>query len=312
MAVSNNFAPGMKGANYTPNTYADLGEAIGKIAFQFIRGVEANDPLAVFDKMPVDKGDTIEQAVIKLVEASAYDRTGAGALSRATNDKMAVRYFNNWEARKYKQTVDTSELRKVLEGDIGLDTVADLLVGTLSQSRIYDKYTNVKALLKWGTTQGSLEAGKSVFKALEGVKKVDANTLDYKGILKKIKNTVKGMKYMNADYNTADLTRRTREEDIYIIAPYTLITDIDVDELAGVFNLSKAEIQSRLIEIDSTDTFVYIVDQNAILDFTRLYELWDQKNADGHFWNYFLHVEDLFAISPLFDACYFNYAEEAQ
>lgn len=311
MAVSNNFAPGMKGTNYTPNTYADLGEAIGKIAFQFIRGVEANDPLSVFDKMPVDKGDTIEQAVIKLVEASAYDRTGAGALSRATNDKMAVRYFNNWEARKYKQTVDTSELRKVLEGDTGLDTVADLLVGTLSQSRIYDKYTNVKALLKWGTTQGSLEAGQSVLKALEGVKKVDANTMDYKGILKKIKNTVKGMKYMNADYNTAGLTRRTREEDIYIIAPYTLITDIDVDELAGVFNLSKAEIQSRLIEIDSTDTFVYIVDQNAILDFTRLYELWDQKNADGHFWNYFLHVEDLFAISPLFDACYFNYAEDA-
>lgn len=309
MAVSNNFAPGMKGANYTPNTYADLGEAIGKLAFQFIRGVEANDPLAVFDKMPVDKGDTIEQAVIKLVEASAYDRSGAGALSRATNDKMAVRYFNNWEARKYKQTVDTSELRKVLEGDTGLDTVADLLIGTLSQSRIYDKYTNVKALLKWGRTSGSLESGQSVLKAIEGVKKVDADTLDYKGILKKIKNTVKGMKYMNGDYNTAGLTRRTREEDIYIIAPYTLITDIDVDELAGVFNLSKAEIKSRLIEIDSTDTFVYIVDQNAILDFTRLYELWDQKNADGHFWNYFLHVEDLFAISPLFDGCYFNYAE---
>ena len=64
-----------------------------------------------------------------------------------------------------------------------------------------------------------------------------------------------------------------------------------------------------MIEIDSTDTFIYVVDQNAILDYTRLYELVNQLNADGLFYNYFLHVEDLFAISPLFDCCYFNYAK---
>ena len=91
MAVQNNFAPGVEGTAYQPNTYAELGEMIGKIAYQLIRQIETKNPLAVFDKMPVDKGDTIEQAVIKLVEASAYDRAGAGALKRATNPKLAVR-----------------------------------------------------------------------------------------------------------------------------------------------------------------------------------------------------------------------------
>lgn len=312
MAVANNFAPGQLGTAYKPNTYEELGNMIGKIAHQIIRGVEARDPLAVFDKLPVDKGDTIEQAVIKLVEATAYDKQGAEALTRATNDKMVVRYFNNWEARKYKQTVDISEIRKVLEEDIGADTVSSLLVSTLGQSRIYDKFTNVKALLKWGTTTASGGGSSTVLKDVGDVNVTADSTLDYKGILKKIKNTVKGMQFVNADYNTAGLKRSTRSEDIYIIAPYSLITDIDVDELAGVFNLDKAEIRSKIIEIDSTDTFVYIVDQNAILDYTRLYEMWDQKNADGHFWNYFLHVEDLFAISPLFDCCYFNYAKAQQ
>ena len=30
----------------------------------------------------------------------------------------------------------------------------------------------------------------------------------------------------------------------------------------------------------------------------------DQKNADGLFWNYFLHTERMYGLSPLFDGCY--------
>lgn len=310
MAVANNFRPPVDGLTYEPNSFAELGDAIGKVAYQIIRQVETKDPLAVFDKMPVNKGDTIEQAVIKLVEAKGYDRSGADALSRETASKMAVRYFNNWERRTYKQTVDISELRKILVEGTGTEAVASNLVSVLSQSRTDDKYQNVKALFKWGATAGSLGEGTTVFKSLGTVPAVN-NVMDYKGILKKIKNTVKGMKYVNANYNTAGLRRKTAEEDIYIIAPYTLITDLDVDELAGVFNLDKAEIRNRIIEIDSTDNIVYIVDQNAILDFTRLYEMVNQLNASGLFYNYFLHVEDLFAISPLFDGCYFEYGVTA-
>lgn len=306
MAVANNFRPPVDGLTYEPNSYAELGDAIGKVAYQIIRQVEAKDPLAVFDKIPVNKGDTIEQIVVKLVEAQGYDRTGADALSRATESKMLVRYFNNWERRVYKTTVDRSELRKILVEGTDTEGVATNLVSVLGQSRIDEKFQNVKKLFKWGATAGSLAEGTTVFKSLGTVPAVNG-AMDYKGILKKIKNTVKGMKFINADFNTSGLRRKTNEEDIYIVAPYSLITSLDVDELAGVFNLDKAEIRNRIIEIDSTDNIVYIVDQNAILDFTRLYEMVNQLNASGLFYNYFLHTEDLFAISPLFDCCYFEY-----
>lgn len=309
MAVDNNFAPGKTGAEYQPNTYAELGDMIGKIAYQFIRQIEAKDPLSLFDKMPITNGDTIEQAVIKLVESQTYDKTGANALKRDTTVKMAVRYFNNWERRKYKTTVDISELRKALVSSSSAEAVASNLVSVLSQSRIDEKFQNVKKLLKWGTTAGSLGTGTSVLKDVGAVNKASDGTLDYKGILKKIKDTVKGMTFVNTTFNTAGLRRRTMLEDIVIVAPYTIINAIDVDELSGVFNLSKAEIRDRLVEIDSDDTFIYIVDKNAILDFTRLYEMANEKNADGLFYNYYLHVEDLFAISPLFDACYFDFAK---
>lgn len=306
MPVPNNFSGGVLPANYSPNKYAELGNSIGKIAYQIIREVLAENPLAVFDKQPVNKGDTIEQAIIKLVEAQGYDRTGAGTLARNTDEKMIVRYFNNWKRQTYDTTVDVSEIRKIISEDIKEEDVAARLVSVLSQSDIYDKFTTTKALLKWGTTNNALVNVGTVSPV------AGATGLNYKGILQKIRDVVDGMKFVNGDYNTAGILRATRNEDIYILAPFNVLNAIDVNDLAGVFNLSKAEIESKLIKLDTTDNIIYIVDQNAMQIITRLYEMAPpQINSKGLFYNYFLHVERLYALSPLFDACYFEATEAA-
>lgn len=303
MPVPNNFSGGLLPAAYEPTQYAELGNAIGKIAYQIIREVLAANPLAVFDKKPVDKGDTIEQAIIKLVEAQGYDRTGSNALARNTAEKLVVRYFNNWKRQTYDTTVDVSELRKILTEETSTEDIAARLVSVLSQSDIYDKFRTTKELLKWGTGNDALVNVGTVYPA-EG-----ATGYNYRGILQKIRDVVDGMKFVNDDYNKAGLLRATRNEDIYILAPFNLLNAIDVNDLAGVFNLSKAEIESKLIKLDTNDNIVYIVDQNAMQIITRLYEMAPpQINSKGLFYNYFLHVERLYALSPLFDACYFEAA----
>ena len=301
MAITNNFGPGVSGTSYVPNSYAELGNSIGKVAFQIIREVEAKNPLSAFDKGTLENGDTIEEAVIKLVEATAYDSTGAGALSRDTREKMAVRYFKNWQRHVYKTSVDFSKLRKILIGEKGAQDEAQKLVSILGQSAINDRYQSLKALLHWGTQELTTGQGDSPLVHIG----TDQTTI--KGLLKALKNAINGMTFVNTTYNSAGLNRATNLEDIMVVMPYTLKNAIDVDELAGVFNLSKDELKARIIVTDSTDREVFIVDRNAILKFNRLYEMADQKNADGLFWNYFLHVEDLFAISPLFDGCYITY-----
>lgn len=308
MAVVINYGAGQSSSGYSPNDYEEFG-MIGKVAMQIIRGVEGKNPLSVFKKMPVDNGDTIEQAVVKLVDATAYDPTGAGALTRDDRVKMAVQYFKNWSRFTYKTTVDIAKVRKVLLADKGAGDIAERLVSELSQSRIHDEFQNVKGLLYWGTTYDSWAyvANTSLLVKKDDVDLVDGKT-DYKGILKQMKDLVKGMQFVSTAYNRAGIKRSTKEEDIIIVMPYTLKNAIDVDELAGVFNLDKAELRNKIIETDDTEhKYVYVLDKNAVLDFTRLYEMADQKNADGLFWNYFLHVEDLYALSPLFDGCFFEY-----
>lgn len=304
--VSESFDGGVLPASYTPNVSSDL-KLIGKIAISLIRDVVTQNRLAPFLKGKIDNGDTIEQAVVKLVESTGYDRDGENALTPDKAEKMAVRYFSDWSRKKFKTTVWFTEMEKYLLGEVTAESVIEKIVGALAQSDTQELYEGTKALLAWGSSVGSFGDDDAIIPYLGNLALVNGET-DYKGILKLVKNTVKGMSYVNTDYNKAGIKRATRKEDIIIVMPYNIVTDIDVDSLAGVFNLDKAEIRDRIIEVDTTDNKIYILDRNAILIYTRLYKMLDQLNADGAFYNYFLHIERLFAISPLFDSAFFTFA----
>ena len=313
--VSPTYQGGTDGDDFVPSTIEELGNMIGKVAEQIIRENTTVNPLTPFEKGLIENGDTIEQAVVKLVESSAYDPTGAGALSRDETEKLAVQYFNDWTREKFKTTVDIPEMRKVLLGNKEASDLSTKIVSALSESDKHEKYLNVRDLMKWGRQSADGGTGKVLVKAETVAYDTTNSTIDYKGILVAMKDTISGMKFVNSSFNSLGLKRRTREEDIYILIPYKLKNRIDVNDLAGVFNLSKTEIEGRMIEID-TDAedgyyYIYVVDKFAVLDFTRLYEMVDQKNADGLFWNYFLHTERLYALSPLFDACYIKIASTA-
>ena len=309
MAVSPTYQGGTDGGSYTPTTITELGAMIGKIAYSVIRENTAQDHLAVFDKMPINKGDTIEQAVVKMAESLSYDEDGDDALKREDSVKFAVKYFKSWTRKKFKKTVDVPEIRKVLSGDTDVSDVSAKIVSSMTEGDKQEKYENVRDLLTWGRQSADGGTGAVLVRAETVAFDSVNSSIDYKEVLVALKNAVSGMKFVNTSFNSISLKRRTRPEDIYILMPYQLKNKLDVEELAGVFNLDKAEIKDRIIETDtglesSRYFYIYVVDKHAILDFTRLYEMMDEKNADGLFWNYYLHTERLYALSPLFDACY--------
>lgn len=323
MAVETKKSSGETSVLYSPTTVTEMG-MIGKLAHSVLKNVQASNPLSVFEKVPVDNGDTIEQAVVRLIEAQPYNKNGANVLKRWLDQHTVARYFKDWTRNKFPTTVDYSDIRKVLNGSKSDTEVAQMIVGALNESDTYDRFTRMKELIKYGRTDG-------------GFKDVGAVPADdYKAILKKIKDTVKGMQFVSNNYNgvgmiTATVSeqqpngtvldkekqvpflQRSKAEDIYIIMSYTLKNALDVDELAGVFNLDKAEIKDKIIEVDNIDgedgEFVYIVDKWAILNYTRLYEMVDQLNSDGLFWDYILHTDRMYAVCPLFNATYFKVGE---
>lgn len=308
MAVSNVFSSGIGGEDFEPNVYEQYGNMIGKLARSYIRNVLAKNPLSVFDKGRINNGETIENVVIGLLESSGYDDTNP--LANQGEGNLVAEYFKDWLYKRYSVTLKPMTLRKV-RPEYAEDDVADIarrIVGSLDQSAEHEHFIAFKEMLKWGTTTGSYGESNS---ALVNKGNVEwKGGVDYKGILKKIKDLVDDFSFVNANSNAAGIEKSTNKEDIYIVMPYSIKNAIDVDELSGVFNLSKAEIESKIIITDASDNYIYVVDKNAILSFTRLYEVKSQENAKGNYWNYFLHTERLMALSPLFDAVYFTYDTE--
>ena len=320
MAVnfSTNFTPGVEPDDYVPTTISGMGDAIGKIAEQVIRQFSAKNPLALFEKMPVNNGTTIEQMFVEMVESQAYDRSGANALTRK-DPSIVVRYFDDWTPAKFHTSVDTSEIRKVLIGEKSASDIATKIVSVLSQSDTNEKYQTLKSLLANARQEadgGTGNVKNSLIKYSTVAYDEVNSTVDFKKLLTELRDVVDGMTFVNDDFNTAEIKKYTNREDIVIVMPYKLRNKIDVQDLAGVFNLEKTEIKDRIIVVDTEAEegydYVYVLDKMAILDYTRLYEMLNQLNADGRFWNYFLHVERMYGISPLFDACYLKVGVESQ
>lgn len=301
MAVSKNYPQGIGSGSYTPSVSTEF-DMIGKLALEIIREVDTKNPLSVLENYSVDNGDTIEQAVVKLVASRAYDATGANALTPDRTAKFAVRYFKDWSREVYQTTVDKAEMRKYLMQTHNASDVASKIVSVLSASDLDDKFQYTKGLLR------AAVSGAYILDATYGSPIDVTQSGGYKTLLKAIKDHVKGMQFVSTTYNGASIKQRSRAEDIYIIMPYDIKNALDVDELAGVFNLDKAEIKDKIIETDDiTNKYIFILDKNAIVIATRLLELENQKNADSLTWNYFLHVERMYAFSQLFNSCYIPY-----
>ena len=313
--VSPTFDDGVGGANYEPTSIEELGGMIGKIAKSVIKENTTENRLSVFDKGLVDNGDTIEQAVVLLAQSQAYDSTGAHTLDRETSAKFAVKYFKDWTAKAYKKTIDLPELRKVLNGGVSVAEESAKVVSSTTEGDRQEQYEDIRDMMAWGRQSADGGTGAMLVRAATVNYDSVNDSIDYKGILVALKDTISGMKFTNPGFNVAGIKKRTKPEDIFILMPYQLKNRIDVEELAGVFNLDKAEIKDRIVEIDTTNEsgfyYIYVVDRWAVLDYTRLYEMLNQLNAEGHFWNYYLHTERLYGLSGLFDSCYIKIANSA-
>lgn len=314
--VNPSYGAGVGGTDYEPTTIEELGSMIGKVAQSIIRENSTENHLSVFDKGFVQDGDTIEQAVILLAESQAYDKDGAHTLDRETSQKFAVKYFKNWTAKTFKKTIDISELRKVLMGKESPEDVSTKIINSTTEGDKQEQYEDIRNMMPWGKQVADGGTGAVLVKAATVDFDEINSTIDYKNTLIAMKDAISGMQFTNTSFNSAGIKRKTKLEDIIILMPYTLKNRIDVDELAGVFNLDKEEIKERIIETDDTVAdgyyYIYIVDKWAVVDYTRLYQMLNQLNAEGRFWNYYLHTDRLYGLSGLFDACYIKIAATSQ
>lgn len=285
------------GSTSVPDDASSVYSMAYKFAKQIIENVTSVNPLdELFNKGKIEYGKNVEEAVLELLDKGEYNENAVD-LFVASDPTFVVRWYKEWSSGQFSTTVRLGEIRKILARGISeretAESVAQLIVSNLTESDSYDRYKNEKGVLT-ALQNAIYTAGYA------------ENASTTNELLKKMRNIVDDFQFINSKYVLAGIENRSRLDDIRIVMPFNIKNAIDIDSMAYMFNMEKADLLAKIIVTDETDGAVYILDKRAVFQYNRLLELTEQWNGKALLTNYWYTVDDMYGYSPLFKATYID------
>ena len=274
-----------------------------------------SDPLKSLKKGKKPLGDTVEEIYANFLKAKQYDPTGAELLSRKLPDVKAVYHRMN-RKDKYKVTVNPEELFKAFASYDKLESFIASIINSLYNSSELDEFILMKQLIKQALDQNALKVVEVPDPCL--------SEQNAKAFIKAVKTVSGDMQFPNSN-NNAWLTAQSRDtnplitfskknEQVLILSNPTDVA-VNVDVLASVFNMSVAEFNdTRKIIIDAfpdPEIRGALVDEQFFQVYDDLVMFKDFENSEGLYKNYYLHIWQTLAYSPLVNAVVFRVASDS-
>lgn len=302
-----------------------------------------NNPLKELKKGKLEYGESIEELFVQMAMSKNFGEswessgTPEGDLIRKLKPKVTAMYISVNFDKKYKTTVFDKQLRKAFINEYGLSNLVMQIVGSITSQAEYQEFLATKQ------TMLSL-VSECKNKGLDADHKVESdtaipigkvvkqtpyvvNTPTAKDLLKAIRTEVGNMKFPSTKYNLAKELNWSNPQDLMLMTTSETIADIDVNVLAGAFNVSMTDINTRTILVDEMPKGIFqktsteLVDKTptdlpsgtvecnttkkpvAILFDKDLLQIWDTYQATGTFYNaqenytnHFANREGIFAV----------------
>ena len=285
------------------NEFVDI--LINRIGYTYVHQQQFRNPLAAFKKEFMYNGSTVQETFFKWIKAHSYD-DASETLLKLRRPEAEVCYHTVNRQDRYAISVVRQELQQAAAEEYGLNRYIAGIMDIPMNSDEYDEYQIMKNLIafyesKWG-----------FFKVSGNVPSDEASA---KALLKSIRTYSGKMRFPSSLYNAAIV----QDIPVFVNNPSELVllvtpevqASLDVDALAVLFNVERAEVQSRIVIVDefpipgayallTTDEFFQCRD--------TLYENASFYNAETLSVNYFLHHWGVYSVSPFVPAILFTTA----
>ena len=270
--------------SYAPSAnafFTGLLNRIGKVVIDRMEGVE--DIYDVFANGKLEFGDTIQKIFVDIPKAKAYDGTFTNVTSMLSTEKGVIHVEYTKVDRKifYKTTISVAQIKEAFTTVAKLDEFIRALVEAMSTALSYDKYimlTNTLAThakyvvssLESATAESDanknfrvLSLPSAVAEYNDTTKEIEWSVTGAKVFLKLLRVASRGLKFPHAlsygtefddsdpdyDAGTISVVRTPVASQVCALEVSTMAT-IDVDALAVLFNIEKAEPKTRMIELE--------------------------------------------------------------
>ena len=332
--------------SYAPSAnafFTQLLNRIGKVVIERMDGVE--DIYDVFENGKLEFGDTIQKIFVDIPKASAFDGTATTSMLSQSKGAIHVEYTKVDRKIFYKTTISVAQIKEAFTSVAKLDEFIRALIESMSTALSYDKYvmlTNTLAThvayvmnsLQSATAESddnnhfrALSLPSSVAKWNNTSKEIEWDTVGAKTFLKLLRVASRGLKFPHPlsygtefddsdpdyDANTIEVVRTPVNRQVCALEVSTMAT-IDVDALAVLFNIDKAEPKTRMIELedgalgDWTDSSSnkyhiagFVCDKEAVERGTSFEERDSFKNPEALYVNMWNHYWGYMAVSKFKD-----------
>lgn len=253
------------------------------------------NPLAIFKKENLYYGSTVQEIAVKWIKAHGY-KDDAEDLLKLHRPEAASWFYELNRRDQYAISWNQDELRQAFVDDYGLNRFIAQIMETPRNSDNYDEMNIMLALIR------HYEQNLGFYKVhLDAAPTDEASA---KTMLKALRATAGRMRFPSTQYNALNITEIPAYADpsqmVLLIEPEYLAS-LDVDALSAVFQIDKAEVPYRIIQVPSLG----IEGAVALLVSTDWYQVRDTNYTVTQFNNpqtltdtMFLHHWGIYGVSP--------------
>lgn len=304
-----------------------LNALINRIALVLVTSKSYVNPWRMFKKGMLEMGESVEEIFIDLCKPFQYDPAVAESelFKREKPDVRSAFHVMNY-MKFYKVTVEHAQLRRAFLTMDGVTDLVERITKQLYTSMNYDEFLVMKYMLAKILLDGRVSTAPAGETSTDGA-------IAFKGVSDL-------MTFMNTNYNITGVHNFSEKNSQYLIVNAMYNAEMDVETLATAFNMTKAEFMGHRVLVDSfgkldnarlaelfenDSTYVeinegdlttldsipaIIVDEDWFRIYDNLLQFKDTENAQGLYWNYFLHTWKTFSVSPFAQAVAFVKGEQ--
>lgn len=292
---------------------------VNRIGRVLITSKMYDNPWSFFKKGLLEFGETIEEIFVNIAKPFQFDPAVAesNVFKREIPDVRAAFHIMNYQ-KYYKVTISNDQLRQAFLSWQGISDLIAKIVDSMYTGANYDEFQTMKYMLARHILDGHMYPVE-----IPGV-----TTANMKGIVSVIKGISNKYTFLSTQYNMAGVATYTAKTDQYMLINSTFDATMDVEVLASAFNMDKAEFAGRRALVDSFGSLdtarlselfandptyeeigsdelesldqipAVLVDKDWFMIFDNFYNLTEQYNGEGLYWNYWYHVWKTFSVSP--------------
>lgn len=295
--------------NYKPLMNQFIDALVNRIGLVIFQNTIWTNPLAKFKRGTLEYGETIEEIMAGLLEATAYD-ADRDELEKevfgAMTPEVQASYHTVNRRDRYKLTIKEPLLRNAFLTSNGLGEFITNLMSMPQTSDQWDEYLLMSNLFKEFDMAGGFFNIQ-----VPDVSDQSSDSAESRFLLRRMRELSNTLPFISRLYNPAGMPVAARPEDLELFVTATAEAAMDVEALAAAFNIGKAEFGGRrtvmpvehfgipgVQAIITTRNFFVVADQR--IDTTAI------QNPAALFTNYWLHHWEVISASRFVPVVMFN------